>query len=333
MVTAQSSLNIVSSSTGSANEPICGVSELSDKVLIDEDELVNSLSDTKENSQMEVNSLDNSPSSTTSSKKLHVSPIAVRHHMTNSHEACDGGHAPTYEQLHDNISLASFRPCDIPMRRPSHDMFVSSTTNVDLGDAPILQKALSQSQVTSSGDAPQKTDLLMYNGAYQAIEMGSIEADSCSSKLEVTDLNVTKSDQVEDTKFIGSGSTSACMSMPVDLVDETSQKDLNIPSDCDADKPRSSMSEEKINSDNEKITPSEDTDISETELAKKKFPDSFEELMVMHFQRELNVAEMVESMSCLERDNQVHETELTRLMDQVSLLQNINKQLDGGMKP
>uniref|UniRef100_A0A8D8YTN2 Uncharacterized protein n=1 Tax=Cacopsylla melanoneura TaxID=428564 RepID=A0A8D8YTN2_9HEMI len=60
----------------------------------------------------------------------------------------------------------------------------------------------------------------------------------------------------------------------------------------------------------------------------RPFPSTFEELILMHFHRELNVAELVESMNCLEQDNRANEEHLATLMKQVTLLTSEKTELE-----
>lgn len=349
MVTDEPSSSMVSSTTTSQT--------LSSGVLISdvEDEL-----DTKENNQSDMNSLDNSPSSTTSSKKLNASPVAIPLQMTTVHtlrsslEACDAvptrlqipsqevcGTAPSIlsvdiVQNHDSVAIVSIPPrvSDVCDSTTEMNSLVTSTTDMrgsDEKDSPILKKALKRRKkrrkrngVTSSADAVSSTGSglrmngeLVYNGAYQVMKVKCGDGGPCSTEEDHYDLSEAVKldvDEIDGPRLTG--------------VTNGSKKKLSIfkSEKLKTDESTSTKCEEDI----DETVPSQSSKCSEGKGTepKRQFPDSFEELILMHFEREVDVAEMVESMSCLERDNEATESELSQLMSRIDLLKNVNKQLD-----
>lgn len=292
MVTDESSLGMVTSTSGHL-------------VPLD-DEL-------KENNQSDMNSLDNSPSSTTSSKKLNASPVAMPFQMATVHalraslEMCDSVQTPGQEVC-ETIRVDSVTEVTVPSTCDSTTDIcaVTSTTDEQEKDLPSLKRRKKRrkgSGVTSSVDVSSSSGTkvngnLVYNGAYQVIQMCG-EGGPCSSETEV---NVEDEAQLIDvTKSLARTSESS----KTDESTGTSTKSRKL-----------------------EMGPSGSGTASNPSDESSKFPDSFEELIVMHFKQELDVAEMIESMSCLERDNEATETQLSRLVSQIDLLQNVTRELD-----
>lgn len=296
MVTDESSLGMVTSTSGHL-------------VPLD-DEL-------KENNQSDMNSLDNSPSSTTSSKKLNASPVAIPFQMATVHalrtslEMCDSVQTPGQEVC-ETMRVDLVTEVTVPSTCDSTTDIcaVTSTTDVqekekDLPSLKRRKKRRKGSGVTSSVDVSSSSGTkvngnLVYNGAYQVIKMCG-EGGPCSSETEV---NVEDEAQLIDvTKSLARTSESS-------KTDESTGTSTN----CESRKLE--------------MGPSGSGTASNPSDESSKFPDSFEELIVMHFKQELDVAEMIESMSCLERDNEATETQLSRLVSQIDLLQNVTRELD-----
>lgn len=294
MVTDESSLGMVTSTSGHL-------------VPLD-DEL-------KENNQSDMNSLDNSPSSTTSSKKLNASPVAIPFQMATVHalrtslEMCDSVQTPGQEVC-ETMRVDSVTEVTVPSTCDSTTDIcaVTSTTDVQEKDLPSLKRRKKKrkgSGVTSSVDVSSSSGTkvngnLVYNGAYQVIQMCG-EGGPCSSETEVN---------VEDEAQLIDVTQSLARTSESSKTDESTGTSTN----CES---------RKLD-----MGPSGSGTASNPSDESSKFPDSFEELIVMHFKQELDVAEMIESMSCLERDNEATETQLSRLVSQIDLLQNVTRELD-----
>lgn len=323
MVVAQDLLGKVSSSSTSVTSSITSstilVSDVPNNILWDQLEQLANSSDTKENDQTDANSLNNSPSSTSSSKKLNMSPIAIPLPMTTAQKimptlnsVCEA-HDPVFNDVPDDPSRdfaqgpdlvaisvpSSSNTCDVATSTSAlvDTDAVSSTTDVDMkcvSDSPILEKTLRKKKRKQNGVREGIKHIngaseLVYNGRYEVVDMNHVGS-ACDR--ETIQPEQSQYDQ---------------LSNPIDLKDNS--VDVNTETaEC------------------------QQQDTVKEESPKRKFPDSFEELILMHFHQELNVAEMVESMNCLDKENKANEIQLAALVKQMNLLTNQTRQLENLMK-